>query len=512
MPEIPIVQLLDGFPALFVDGKPFLALAGEVHNSSSSSPAYMERAVWPNLEGLHLNTLLVPVSWEQIEPVKDQFDFTVIDALVEQAKNRNIRLVVLWFGLWKNAGSSYIPGWMKKDRKTYFRAQRHDGTTINTISPFCEAAVERDARAFAAFMAHLRETDADHTVIAIQVENEIGLRIERDHCPIAEKTFRQPVPQELAKALGVSGTWEEAFGRDAGESMMAWAFASAVEKIASSGKAELDLPCYCNVWVEQPPYRAGTYPSGGPVIKVQPIWKATAPSLFGFGPDLYVNYAPEMLDAYSANGNPLFIPEFRKDAQAATYLLYAVAGCNAICVSPFGVEDIQMDPDKLEKMPRSLLISLDIDGSAVNVTGTAPFLAESYRLLGNMWELILEYRGSGRIKAFVYRNDDKTKQILSFTKYDVQVNYSRQQENVPGSGGFIIELNDDEFLVVGTRFSFQFVPKLGEPCEIDIITYEEGEWCCGRWQRGRILNGDERRLKVEEMPTVRKVEVYKHIN
>ena len=52
---------------LIVDGKPYLILGAEVHNSSSSSLDYMQ-AEWPRLAAMGLNTVLTPVSWELIEP------------------------------------------------------------------------------------------------------------------------------------------------------------------------------------------------------------------------------------------------------------------------------------------------------------------------------------------------------------------------------------------------------------------------------------------------------------
>lgn len=440
---LPEVKSLNGIPTLFVDGAPFVALSGEVHNSSSSSPEYMLEKVWPNIENLNLNSLIVPVMWEQIEAEEGVFDFSVIDAVIAQARERGIRLTLLWFGLWKNSESMYVPGWMKRDSKTYFLAQRVDGTTYHTISPFCKAAVEKDANAFAHLMAHIRETDPQHTVIVMQVENEIGLHsgapgTERDYSDIGNAYYNSEVPAVLQEKLGVSGTWEEAFGEDAAESLMAWAFASAVEKIAAAGKRELDLPCYVNAWLEQPPYRAGMgYPSGGPVIRVHSIWRAAAPSLFCLAPDIYVPYVAEVMEDYSRDGNPLFIPEIRKDASTATLALYAVAGHNALCYAPFGIEDVGMKMEEIEGVPMAVLMALEIDTSAIDITGTAPALAASYRILRDMWPLILEKRGTKQLQAFLYRHDDRRQHICKFSKYDIQVNYSKKEQHLPDSGGFI---------------------------------------------------------------------------
>ena len=47
---------------LLVDGKPYLAIGGELHNSSASSPAYME-PVWEKLQQMHARTVVSTVTW-----------------------------------------------------------------------------------------------------------------------------------------------------------------------------------------------------------------------------------------------------------------------------------------------------------------------------------------------------------------------------------------------------------------------------------------------------------------
>ncbi|HKP11717.1 MAG TPA: beta-galactosidase, partial [Blastocatellia bacterium] len=160
---------------LVVDGKPFLILGGELGNSSSSSLEYM-RPIWQKLVALHLNTVLVPVYWELIEPTEGHFDFSLVDGLIKEARAHQLRLVPLWFGSWKNSMSCYAPAWVKTDPKRFPRSQDKTGRGMEILSPFSEENVEADARAFAAFMRHLREVDGqDHTVIMVQVENEIGM-------------------------------------------------------------------------------------------------------------------------------------------------------------------------------------------------------------------------------------------------------------------------------------------------------------------------------------------------
>ncbi|HKS42500.1 MAG TPA: beta-galactosidase, partial [Blastocatellia bacterium] len=187
---------------LVVDGKPFLVLAGELGNSTSSSLEYM-RPVWPKLTSLNLNTVLVPVYWELIEPSEGKFDFALMDGLIREARKYKLRLVLLWFASWKNSQSCYAPAWVKTNQQRFPRSQDKDGRGMELLSPFSKENLDADSRAFVAFMRHLREVDErDNTVIMVQVENEIGMIPDsRDRSALANKLFTQTVPVELMNYL-----------------------------------------------------------------------------------------------------------------------------------------------------------------------------------------------------------------------------------------------------------------------------------------------------------------------
>src|SRR5208283_3813186 len=112
---------------LIVDGKPFLALAGELNNNGATSVAYLKPA-WPKLVEGKFNTILGGVSWAQIEPQEGKFDFTVPDGIIRDARSHNMHLVFLWFATWKNGQSSYPPDWVKRDFGRFARVQIVGGT------------------------------------------------------------------------------------------------------------------------------------------------------------------------------------------------------------------------------------------------------------------------------------------------------------------------------------------------------------------------------------------------
>lgn len=513
MNNIPVIKKdSKGIPTLYVNDEPFFCYSGEMHNSSASDLYYMKRNVWPNLRGMNMNSVIVPVYWEMIEEQEGIFDFAIVDGLLEQAREEEMKLILIWFGLWKNSESMYVPGWMKRDTETYFHVKKATGITTNTISPLCDAAVEKDKNAFTVLMRHLKEKDADsQTVIMIQVENEIGIMGNAcDYCEQAKAEFREEIPAALAEEFKVTGSWKEAFGEDAEEYFMAYYFAKAVEKITAAGKAEYDLPCYANAWLKQYPWNPGTYPSGGPVTTVHRIWKLVAPSLFTFAPDIYVPYCADVMDKYSYEGNPLFVPEIRKDAVAASYCLYAFAAKNAIGFSPFGIEDLALDPDTVVKPPMEVMIALNIDPSALDITGSKEYLSLTYHLMKQMEPLFLKYRGTEHMKAYVKHSSTDFGQFFRFHDYDMLIAYSPKMDAKPIAAGVVLELAGNKFLIAGMESTITFQAKEGEALSVDYIKMEEGEIVNGEWKSGRILNGDEKMaIKLGDKPTVYMIELYK---
>ncbi len=193
----------------YVDGKPFIMLAGELHNSSASSVEYM-KPIWDKISSMHLNTVIETVSWELVEPEEGKFDFSLVDAQIEAARQRQMRLVLIWFATWKNAGSSYVPYWVKADRKrfppcvlnvhpsggmsTYLAEYMEQQGTV-PLSSFGEETLKADATAFRALPRHIKDVDPQHTVVMMQVENEAGiLGDSRDRSPAAEAAWAKPFP------------------------------------------------------------------------------------------------------------------------------------------------------------------------------------------------------------------------------------------------------------------------------------------------------------------------------
>lgn len=121
MSELPAMKDDKGIPTLYVKGEPFFILGGQIHNSSASSISYMKEQLWTALQQLNLNTVIAPVYWEAVEAVEGMYDFELVESLIDQAREHGMHLVLLWFGLWKNGESLYVPEWMNRDHTKFFR-------------------------------------------------------------------------------------------------------------------------------------------------------------------------------------------------------------------------------------------------------------------------------------------------------------------------------------------------------------------------------------------------------
>ena len=225
-PDMPRLEKRGQATQLIVDGKPWLILGGETANTASSDLAYM-KTVWPELARLNLNTVLVAVAWSWVEPAEGTFDFTLVDGLLDGARQNNLRVVFLWFGSWKNGISSFVPAWVKADQQRFPRVQIKGGKSIEVLSTLSETNREADTRAYVAFMRHLKEVDGRTApCLMIQMQNEVGvLGDSRDRSAAANAAFAGAVPKELMGYLAenqaqlypdLAKRWEAAGGKTAG--------------------------------------------------------------------------------------------------------------------------------------------------------------------------------------------------------------------------------------------------------------------------------------------------------
>ena len=494
--NIPHLSYKNGYAGLWVDGRPMLMRAGELGNSSASNMEYM-KPIWPRLVKMHLNTLLTPVYWELLEPSEGKFDFSLIDTMLADARKCNIKLVLLWFGTWKNSMSCYVPAWIKTNQEHFPRAAGSTGRPEEIITPFSQNALAADKKAFTALMQHIKEVDQrQHTVLMIQVENEMGMLPDaRDHSRLADAAFRTPVPKKLIdylvahrntlvpevkklwedRGVRTSGDWEEVFGKSLAtdELFMAWYFAGYVDEIARAGQAAYDLPMYVNAALNAPGKLPGQYPSAGPLPHVMDIWKAAAPSIDFLSPDFYNPNFRYWNDRYARSDNLLFIPEHKLEAGVDAKALYAFGHYHAIGFSPFSIES----SDRPEEEP----------------------IGKSYALVQQLSEELhkAEQKGKGWVEGVLLSREADTCRIemgdyIITVAHELTLGWSpkAKEDKWPLTGGIIIGLSGDEFYVGGTGLVLTFQPK-EEGRRAGILRVEEGHFIDGNWQPGRRMNGDQ---------------------
>ncbi|TNE66597.1 MAG: beta-galactosidase [Alphaproteobacteria bacterium] len=490
--DIPHLETKDGRHALIVDGEPFLMLCAQVNNSSNW-PAMLPK-VWPVMDELGVNTIQVPIAWEQIEPVEGQFDFSFLDQLLTEARAHKVRLIPLWFATWKNTGPAYAPSWVKLDNTRFPRMLNGEGKVHYALSPFAESTLAADTKAFVALMEHIKKVDKQNTIIAVQVQNEPGTYgSARDHSPAANAAFAAEVPEAVRAHFGKDkGTWAELFGKNADLYFHSWAVASYIDKVAAAGKAVKPLPMYANAALQGSPFEyqdPNTFASGGPSHAAIDAWKASAPHIDWVSPDIYnPDHAAYMgfLDHYTRPDNALFVAETGNARHYARYF-YAAIGRGAIGFSPFG-------------MDRTGYVNYPLGAPKISDEVIALF-GRNYHLFAPMQRLWAKKAFEGKVwgSSEPTAEDAKHTEILNLGKYTATISYGRPQfgfddpkgNEFPMGGIAIAEMGPDEYLVAGfqARVAFAFTNDDGTPLLMDRV--EEGHFDNGKWVFDRLWNGDQ---------------------
>jgi hypothetical protein len=489
---MPHLEKRGALTQLFVDGKPFIVLGGQVNNPSGF-PDRMQSA-WPKFKALNANTIEYPIYWEQIEPQEGKFDFSGVDKIIKGLRSQGLHAIPLWFGTWKNGAMDYVPAWVKADTKRFPRVLDYGGRPIRVLSPHGQATLEADRTAFGELMKHIKEIDSnDHTVILVQVENESGiLGSPRDYSPESTKLFNGPVPENLVAGLKLKpGTWSEVFGPRAEEMFTGYYLSSYINAVAKAGKAEYPLPMYCNVWMggegtsdrfnefDRP---GDSYPSGGPQSHMINLWKVTAPNIDILGPDIY-HQSPlvyrMILSRYTRPDNPLYVVETGSGTVFARYCFYALGEFSAIGFCPYGIDG-------------------GTDGELPQ--GFAD-MGANFRILKTALPIIADLQVKGKLQTAVEEEFIPGRE-LAFDGYDILVRFRPPVRSsgkpleasgppVPSGRVLVGQLGPDEFLLAGFDASIDFKPSLNSGfTAAQGLSIEEGVFDNGVWKPTSLINGD----------------------
>ncbi|MDF1550104.1 MAG: DUF5597 domain-containing protein, partial [Bacteroidales bacterium] len=482
-----------GNVVLLRNNKPLLLLGGELGNSSATAIRYFD-TLFPQLKDLNLNTILVPVYWELLEPAEGVFDYTLIDKMIIKARENELNLVLLWFGSWKNSMSCYVPAWVKKDFKRFPRSLNKKGEPSEILSPFYAENLEADIKAFKALMNRVKEVDSTGQVIMIQVENEIGMLPDaREYSKNANNAFDENVPEAFIEYLKknkdkllpylknmwtkngskTSGNWVTIFGEGLAtdELFIAWNFAVYANKVARAGKEIYPLPMFVNCALNRPGLEPGKYPSGGPLPYLMNVWQAAAPNIDFLAPDIYHGDFKDWSNKYDLLNNPLFIPEIRLENKNAAQVFYVLGKYRALGFSPFSIEDL------IGKKDASL--------------------SKSYKLLDDFSELY--FNKSTDSKMFgCYFDVKKQTDTIYFNEYQINISHdytlgwsSGAIDSIwPETACILIETGKDEFWIAGTGVVLEVSFLNKKNSRAGLLSVDQCTKINGKW-RFRRLNGDQ---------------------
>lgn len=503
------------------DGVPALLVGGQVFNSSSSSPRAIGQS-FAHVRRMNGNVVLAPVSWALTEPAEGAFDFALVDRMIEEARHNELRLVLLWFGAYKNAASTYAPRWVRADTERFPRAVvesvgrppfSYAGETAKPVlSVFGRELRESDAAAFEALVRHLVQADPGGVVAMLQVENESGLLGDsRDRSADAAAAWAGPVPAQLiarlpdapdgassartlweARGSRASGSWAEVFGESsaADEVFMAWAFADYVEHIARRGRAIADFPMFANAWLGPQPGQdePGQYPSGGPASRVLDVWRSAAPSLSLLGPDIYVEHADPVMRDYAAGGHPFFVPESRLSAGE---LVRAVGTYRAFGWSGFGVDGA--NPDGQVAATLAFLAALEGQIAEAQLSGRIGAAVveagvEVVRL--HLGDIHVDARGTLALLQTMLLDAGVSVPVPGTTVPDETLpDAPVQHRGDTRPFGIVFAVAEDTVIVIGRELTLDF---FADDARIEIDAVEELLVEDGEVTVARVLNGDER--------------------
>jgi len=227
---LPRLEELNGRQALFVDGQPFL-IRGLQWDCDSCYAAEIMDPLFPAAARMGCNTAALPLYWNEIEMVEGKYSFAMLDHRLDQARRTHLRLVLLWFGSYKNGCLNYAPDFIKRDQQRFRRVHRPDGTELHNFSgPTSAQTQAADRQAVETVFRHLKKVDGrQHTVILFQMENEVGiLGSDRCYCDECARQF-------------TAGGWQAKYGARANEMFTAQCLATYLDGLTEVAQAPLSI-------------------------------------------------------------------------------------------------------------------------------------------------------------------------------------------------------------------------------------------------------------------------------
>ena len=486
---------------IVVSGQPRLILYGSTMEDTMAWPEcvpyYGDQFDKWKRQGL--NTLGAILQWNAFEPREDQYEYAMIDGLIAEARARNMHLIIVWFGTWRNLNSGYVPAYIW-DEGYAFEARKKDGSPVSdqsVVSAFATRCAERDGLALNKLLARAALKDPDHQVlVGVQVENEMPAW--EDYCSAATAHSLELVPRDLLDYLeahdtatydpkapfdpnhlcgwtwsryhssklaqlenesGCAGRWKETFssGKGCGSEDYRRALAlyftgKYLEIVVRKAKEALDIPVYVNTW-------CGASPSDWDVMD---IFHVGCPSLDGMGPD-----GPgDVLHKWIRPWNKALVePEF---SEVENY--FRALSLGAMLSGTYWSGEVELVRGKatfnLVRTMEPLLVQKRSPGDLLGFTALKPNSVNKARLKGESWE--------------------QNYQNLA-VKFTTTADPAGGHEQTTGGGlngnGLIITMGPNEYIITSTKIDVEL--RLAKGGDIGVALAEQGHFESGKWVKDK---------------------------
>jgi hypothetical protein len=249
-----------------------------------------------------------------------------------------------------------------------------------------------------------------------------------------------------------------------------------------------------NAALIRPNYKPGQYPSAGPLPHLFDIWRAAAPDIDFFSPDIYFPTFVEWATKYDQPGNPLFIPEVGNN-QSLANAFYAFGQLNAMCYSPFSIESLE-NPEENQ-------------------------VSRAYDVLSQLTPLIIANQGKGTMAAVILDSASQVARVklgdyVFIVRHEYSWPYARHTEGEnPRYGGMIIMVDHDEYYIAGRGLVVTFETSAKDGTQAGIGSLDVGKFFDGKWMPDLRMNGDQSHQgRHMDLPgytySIQKVRLYKY--
>lgn len=211
---------------LRVDGKPFYMTSIQIRLDKLrywwGFDAAAREAMFTQAGRDGFNTVALPIHWYEVEPAKGKFDWAILDEYLDLARKNHLKVELLWFGQnsggrvqWLGAPENPIhlrtPDYVLNSPGNRSALTTSDYSIRRDLSNYTldladERLKNREMYVLAHVMNHVADWDASagspHTVIGVQLNNEVRSPVDSDKVFNTESAFPAPLIVSYMSSIG----------------------------------------------------------------------------------------------------------------------------------------------------------------------------------------------------------------------------------------------------------------------------------------------------------------------